>query len=185
MAPQAIKKVDSLNEACCEIGFLDELAKLMEKRGLDEIHLKTGSTEIELFRGGARRNSVLNGGGTGGYLPAMPMPMASQGQAIGVSSANPSETQGDSSQPALPLNGKLSEAAITSPMVGTVYLSPKPDEPQFVTVGQSVKQGQTLLIIEAMKVMNQIQATKAGKVVAIYVENSQPVEYGQPLLLIE
>lgn len=76
-------------------------------------------------------------------------------------------------------------AAEPSPMVGTVYLAPSPDSDAFVKVGQAVKEGQTLLIIEAMKTMNQIPATKSGKVVEVLVEDGQPVEFGDPLVIIE
>ena len=75
--------------------------------------------------------------------------------------------------------------AITSPMVGTAYVAPEPGAATFVSVGDSVKEGQTLLIIEAMKVMNQIPSPRAGKVTQILVEDGQPVEYGEPLLIIE
>ena len=72
-----------------------------------------------------------------------------------------------------------------SPMVGTAYLAPEPGADNFVKVGDSVKSGQTLLIIEAMKVMNPITATESGTVKSILVDNAQPVEYGQPLIVIE
>lgn len=74
--------------------------------------------------------------------------------------------------------------ALTSPMVGTTYLSPKPGDPAFVKVGDTVKEGQTVLIIEAMKVMNPIKADKSGTVKDILVKDAQPVEFGQPLLVI-
>jgi acetyl-CoA carboxylase biotin carboxyl carrier protein len=74
---------------------------------------------------------------------------------------------------------------VKSPMVGTVYMAPSPGSSNFVEVGASVKEGQTLLIIEAMKTMNQIHAPRAGKVTQIFVENGQPVEYGEPLVAIE
>ncbi|MFN7101913.1 MAG: acetyl-CoA carboxylase biotin carboxyl carrier protein [Pseudorhizobium sp.] len=75
--------------------------------------------------------------------------------------------------------------AVNAPMVGTVYLSPAPGSRSFVEVGATVKEGQTLLIIEAMKTMNQIPAPRSGKVVEILVTDSQPVEYGEPLVIIE
>lgn len=75
--------------------------------------------------------------------------------------------------------------AVTAPMVGTVYLAPAPGSAQFIEVGASVKEGQTLLIIEAMKTMNQIPAPRSGKVVEILVTDAQPVEYGEPLVVIE
>ncbi|MEM0935669.1 MAG: acetyl-CoA carboxylase biotin carboxyl carrier protein [Pseudomonadota bacterium] len=75
--------------------------------------------------------------------------------------------------------------AVTSPMVGTVYLAPEPGAPAFVSVGDSIAEGQTLLIVEAMKTMNQIPAPKAGKVARILVENGAPVEFGAPLMIVE
>ena len=74
---------------------------------------------------------------------------------------------------------------VNSPMVGTVYLQPQPDAPAFVKVGDMVSAGQTLMIVEAMKTMNPIPAPKAGKVVEIIVEDGQPVEFGEPLVVIE
>ena len=74
---------------------------------------------------------------------------------------------------------------LTSPMVGTAYLSPEPEKPTFVTVGAKVSEGQTVLIIEAMKTMNQIPAHRSGTVTRILVEDTQPIEYGQPLVVIE
>ena len=74
---------------------------------------------------------------------------------------------------------------LTSPMVGTAYLSPEPGKPPFVTVGSKVSEGQTVLIIEAMKTMNQIPAHRSGTISRIVVEDTQPVEYGQPLVVIE
>ena len=75
--------------------------------------------------------------------------------------------------------------AVPSPMVGTAYLSPAPGAKAFIEVGDTVREGQTLLIIEAMKTMNQIPAPRAGKVTAILFEDAQPVEYGEPLVVIE
>ena len=75
--------------------------------------------------------------------------------------------------------------AVTSPIVGTAYLAPEPGKPSFVAVGDKVTAGQTLLIIEAMKTFNPIKAPKAGTVTRILVENAQPVEYGEPLMIVE
>jgi len=75
--------------------------------------------------------------------------------------------------------------AVTSPMVGTVYLSPEPGAPAFVAIGDTVSEGQTLLIVEAMKTMNQIPAPRAGKIARILIENGAPVEFGAPLMIIE
>jgi acetyl-CoA carboxylase biotin carboxyl carrier protein len=90
---------------------------------------------------------------------------------------------------AAPAAAKTPEAdhpgTVKSPMVGTIYRSPSPEAPPFVEVGSEVKQGQTILIIEAMKTMNQIPAPKAGKVTHVFVENGQPVEFGEALVVIE
>jgi acetyl-CoA carboxylase biotin carboxyl carrier protein len=79
----------------------------------------------------------------------------------------------------------ISKHAVPSPMVGTAYGAPSPDARPFIEIGQQVKEGQTLLIIEAMKTMNQIPSPRAGTVTAILFEDAQPVEYGQPLVVIE
>lgn len=87
--------------------------------------------------------------------------------------------------PAAAAPADVSKNAVPSPMVGTVYLAPAPGAAPFITVGQQVKEGQTLLIIEAMKTMNQIPAPRAGTVTAILCQDAQPVEYGEPLVVIE
>lgn len=84
-----------------------------------------------------------------------------------------------------PTKAELAKNAVPSPMVGTAYLAPAPGARNFIEVGTQVKEGQTLLIIEAMKTMNQIPAPRAGTVKAILIEDAQPVEYGEPLVVIE
>jgi acetyl-CoA carboxylase biotin carboxyl carrier protein len=86
---------------------------------------------------------------------------------------------------AAPAAADQSKNAVPSPMVGTAYLAPSPDAKPFIEIGQKVKEGQTLLIIEAMKTMNQIPSPRAGTVTAILFEDAQPVEYGMPLVVIE
>jgi len=86
---------------------------------------------------------------------------------------------------AAPAAADQAKNAVPSPMVGTAYLAPSPDAKPFIEIGQKVKEGQTLLIIEAMKTMNQIPSPRAGTVTAILFEDAQPVEYGMPLVVIE
>ena len=88
---------------------------------------------------------------------------------------------------AAPAAGDLSKhpGAVKSPMVGTAYLAPEPGKPNFVSVGDKVTAGQTLLIIEAMKTFNPIKAPKAGTVVQVLIENARPVEFGEPLMIVE
>ncbi|MED5305475.1 MAG: biotin/lipoyl-containing protein, partial [Pseudomonadota bacterium] len=87
--------------------------------------------------------------------------------------------------PAAAADAASHPGAVTSPMVGTVYVAPEPDAPSFIEVGDSVKKGQTILIVEAMKVMNPITAPADGKIVQILVQNAQPVEFGEVLVVIE
>ena len=86
---------------------------------------------------------------------------------------------------AAPADARNNKNAVTAPMVGTAYLSPAPGARPFIEVGASVKEGQTILIIEAMKTMNQIPAPRSGKVTEILVSDASPVEYGEPLVIIE
>jgi acetyl-CoA carboxylase biotin carboxyl carrier protein len=139
-----------------------ELAELLADTGLSEIEVEDGTRKIRVAR-------TLSAAPVAAMVAA-PAPVAAAPVAAAPAPA--------AAAPEVPAN------AIKSPMVGTVYLTPEPGAAPFVTVGQAVKAGQTLLIIEAMKVMNPITAPAAGTVTAILVENAQPVEFDQPLVVI-
>jgi acetyl-CoA carboxylase biotin carboxyl carrier protein len=132
-------------------------------RELAQLLKDTGLTEIEIDHNGARIR-VSRGGGVA-MAAAAPAPAA----------AAPAPTAPSSGPPA---------GAVPSPMVGTVYLSPEPGKPVFIGVGKSVKEGDTLFIIEAMKTMNAITAPKGGTVTEIHVADGTPVEFGQTLCVI-
>ncbi|MXO57385.1 acetyl-CoA carboxylase biotin carboxyl carrier protein [Altererythrobacter gangjinensis] len=140
-------------------------------RELAEMLGETGLTEIEV-EDGERKIRVSRGGGVVAPAPAMMAAPAPAPAAPIVASAAAEAAAADHS------------GAMKSPMVGTVYLSPNPESGPFVNVGDAVKEGDTLVIIEAMKVMNPITADKAGTIKAILVENAQPVEFDQPLAVI-
>ena len=110
--------------------------------------------------------------------PLAAVPASAAGAPAPAPAAAPAETPGSAIDPKHP-------GLITSPMVGVAYLSPEPGAPPFVTVGSRVEQGQTLLLIEAMKTFNQIRSPRAGTVTRILVENGTPVEYGEPLIVVE
>ena len=131
------------------------LAALLRETGLSEIEYATGELRIRVVRDGA---------------PA-PAPLAAPTQAPVPAAAPP-----EAAEPA---------GAVKSPMVGTVFLAPQPGEKPFVAPGDTVREGQVLLLIEAMKVMNQIHAPRAGKVGQILVADGTPVEYGQILLVLD
>jgi acetyl-CoA carboxylase biotin carboxyl carrier protein len=142
--------------------FIRELAALLEETGLSEIEVEREGIRVRV----ARQARV----------EAMNIAMASPPERMQpAESANKAPTPDPSKHPGV----------VPSPMVGTVYLAPEPGAAPFVTVGARVSQGQTLLIIEAMKTMNHIPAPKAGVVSAILVGNGQPVEFGEPLAIVE
>ncbi len=134
------------------------LAQLLAETGLTEIEYAVGHQRIRVARG-----LVASGAA---------MPAAAAGPAAAASIA---AERGLADHP----------GALNAPMVGTAYLAPQPGAPPFVRLGDNVVAGQTLLIIEAMKVMNEIRAPRPGRVVEILAADAQPVEYGQPLMLIE
>jgi len=138
-----------------------KLAVLLEETGLTELEFEAGQQRIRVTRGGAV--SAANNA-----APALAVPAAPAAQAPAAASP---ETP--------PQN------AILSPMVGTAYVAPEPGAASFVSVGSKVAKGDTLLIIEAMKVMNPLHAARAGTVTQIFVSDGMPVEFGQPLLVIE
>jgi acetyl-CoA carboxylase biotin carboxyl carrier protein len=144
-----------------EKGLIRELAALLEETGLSEIEIEREGFRVRVARQ-ARVEAVPIA--MGGAVQARP-------QAV--------EAKAPSSDPA------KHPGVVPSPMVGTAYLAPEPGAAPFVTVGARVTQGQTLLIIEAMKTMNHIPAPKAGVVSAILVGNGQPVEFGEPLAIVE
>ncbi len=145
---------------------IKELAELLEETGLNEIEVGEGDQVIRVSKGGG----VMMG--SPGMHPSYAMP----------------------SDPTLPQQANVSApdtiahthpGAVTSPMVGTAYLAPEPGAASFVKKGDKVKAGDTLLIIEAMKVMNPIKAEKGGTVTQIAIDNGEPVEFGDVLMVIE
>jgi acetyl-CoA carboxylase biotin carboxyl carrier protein len=145
-----------------ETDYVEKLAELLARTGLSEIEICQGDARIRVARQTATSIEYVQ-------APSV---------AAGAMAAAAAPVAAAAPEPGHP-------GAVTSPMVGTAYLCPEPGAPAFVKVGDTVKEGQTLLIIEAMKVMNQIRAPQAGRVTRVFVTNAAPVEYGEPLLVIE
>lgn len=146
---------------------LKKLIDLVEESGIAEIEVTEGEEKVRITRSLAAPQAMYAAAPTVAAAPAI-------APAAPVAAAAPAEA------PARDLS-----KAQTSPMVGTFYRAPGPNTPVFVEVGQSVNAGDTLCIIEAMKLMNEIEAERSGVVKEILVENGQPVEYGEPLFIIE
>jgi acetyl-CoA carboxylase biotin carboxyl carrier protein len=147
-----------------DTALIEALAELLQRTGLTEIELAEGDSRIRVVKAPQPVVAQVPGPlptGTPAAPPTVPDQAASQ--------TAPEQHPG----------------AVRAPMVGTVYLTPEPGAPPFVTLGSDVREGQTLLIIEAMKVMNPIRAARSGRIAKLLVSNGDPVEYGELLLIIE
>ena len=145
-----------------DTALVRELAEMLAETGLTEIEVEDGTRKVRVSRGGGVAAPVAHAAPAAAAAPAPSAAAPAPAAAPAASHAN----------------------AVKSPMVGTVYLAAEPGAANFVSVGQSVKAGDTLVIVEAMKVMNPIVADRAGTVEAVLVENAQPVEFDQPLVVI-
>ena len=163
MATASKKLTASKTSSSNEAKFIKELANILSDADLAELEYETEAVAIRLSR----------------VSSASPVATA---QSPTATATVPSAIQPASE---VPINPADNPGAIMSPMVGTVYTSPEPDAPAFIVEGDSVNAGQTLLIVEAMKVMNPITAPKAGKVAKVFVRNAQPIEFGEVLVIVE
>ncbi|TYB82484.1 acetyl-CoA carboxylase biotin carboxyl carrier protein [Maritimibacter fusiformis] len=158
-----------------DVAFIKALAELLRESDLNEIQVKRTYSEDD------KMNVYISRGVPVQQAPAMPAPVASAPAAPvapAAATAAPAAPAGDGDPASHP-------GAVTSPMVGTVYMQAEPGSPPFVKVGDTVAEGDTVLIVEAMKTMNQIPAPRAGTVKRILVEDGAPVEFGAPLMIIE
>lgn len=154
-----------------DAAFVRDLAEILSEHELAEIEVETEDTRVRLAKFGE--------------APAVAMPQfapTAQAAASPAPAAQPATASSDQSAAA---PSGSSAGMVASPMVGTAYLSPAPGASPFVQVGSKVSEGDTILIIEAMKVMNQIPASRSGTVQEILCEDGQPVEFDQPLMIIE
>ena len=152
---------------------LKKLIDLVQESGIAELEITEGEEKVKIVKGGTVSITPASAAALG--LTAAGTPELRPAPAPATTPAAPA-----SAEPPAIQEGHV----VKSPMVGTFYRSPSPDAKAFVEVGQAVKEGQTICIIEAMKLMNEIEADAAGTVKAILVENGQPVEYGQPLFIL-
>jgi len=151
-----------------DIRKVKKLIELIEESGVAEIEIKEGEESVRISR--VNQNMMVS-------APAIAAPVAAAPAAAPAPAASAAALSAEPEEP----SGHL----VRAPMVGTFYRSPSPNAKSFVEEGQSVKSGDTLCIIEAMKLLNQIEADKSGTIKSILIENGQPVEYNQPLFVIE
>jgi acetyl-CoA carboxylase biotin carboxyl carrier protein len=156
-----------------DVQFIKALAELLSENDLSELQVKRDYPDDGALN--VRVSKIKNVTTTMAMPASAPAPVAAPAAAPSAEAAPASEGSDPANHP----------GAVTSPMVGTVYLSPEPEAPPFVKVGDSVQEGQTLLIVEAMKTMNQIPAPKSGTVKRVLVEDGGPVEFGAPMMIVE
>jgi len=158
-----------------DIRKIKKLIELLEESGIAEIEIKEGEEAVRISRmptGAAAMHGMHS-------MPTYAMPMAAQVAAPAQIASAPAAAEAPAARP------RTNEHVVTAPMVGTFYSAPSPGAKSFVEIGDEVKVGQTLCIIEAMKMMNQIESDKAGRVTSIMARNGDPVEFGQPLFVVE
>jgi acetyl-CoA carboxylase biotin carboxyl carrier protein len=155
--------------------LIEAIAKLLNEQNLAEIEIEREDLRVRVTRSYA----------SSGVQQVM-VPAAAPAAIAAPAAAAPVAPSGSAAKASAPADDLASNpGTLTSPMVGTAYLSPEPGKPAFAAVGSRVSEGQTVLIIEAMKTMNQIPAHKSGVIARILVDDASPVEYGQPLAVIE
>ena len=160
---------DPVETPSIDARLVRKLADILKDTGLSEIEVEHAGLKIRVAR----------------ELTVAPQATYVQAPAAAPVYASAPAAAAPAAEAAAPAPAAHAGEAVKSPMVGTVYLSPQPGADAFIKVGDTVSAGQTLLIVEAMKTMNPIPAPKAGKVVEIIVEDAQPVEFGEPLVVIE
>jgi acetyl-CoA carboxylase biotin carboxyl carrier protein len=156
-----------------DIRKVKKLIELLEESGIAEIEISEGEESVRISRYPA-------GGAPAPLVHYAQAPMAAPGAPA--AAAAPAQTAAPAAAPSAPAKN---DHTVTAPMVGTFYASAAPGSKPFVDIGSEVNVGETLCIIEAMKMMNQIESDKAGRVTAVLVKNGDPVEFGQPLFIIE
>ena len=156
-----------------DIRKIKKLIELLEESGIAEIEIKEGEEAVRISRM-PTGNAAFHG------MPTYAMPMAAPAAPPQAALSAPAAAEAPAAAPR-----RANEHVVTAPMVGTFYSASTPGGKAFVEIGDEVKVGQTLCIIEAMKMMNQIESDKAGRITSIMARNGDPVEFGQPLFVVE
>jgi acetyl-CoA carboxylase biotin carboxyl carrier protein len=160
-----------------DIRKIKKLIELLEESGVSEIEIREGEESVRIARNGPADGSAASGKAQVVATASAPVATSPSQRSASARAAEP--------PPPAPPTAAAGEHMVTAPMVGTFYSAPSPGAKQFVDIGDEVQVGQVLCTIEAMKMMNQIESDVAGKIRAVLVKNGDPVEFGQPLFIIE
>ena len=175
--PVPVVSATAASGSLLDVEALRQIVEMLETSDITRLQWQRGDERLLIQRGHAPVPTVVHHGSSLPSISSHPLEQTS----IPSTSSRTSGPSASAPLPAVEKPGVL----VTSPFVGTFYRTPSPDQPAFVDVGAPVKKGQVICIIEAMKLMNEIEAENAGRVTEILVQNAQPVEFGQPLFRIE
>lgn len=156
---------------------IQSLIKFVAKSGASEVKLETDEVKITIRTGKAGKETIVHQIPMGASQPQMAMPPVEQAPAASAPAASGKENA--------PAEDDSKYITVKSPIIGTFYRRPSPDKPTFVEVGDTIKEGDVLCIIEAMKLFNEIESEVSGKIVKVLVDDSSPVEFDQPLFLVD
>ncbi|MBZ9630876.1 acetyl-CoA carboxylase biotin carboxyl carrier protein [Salegentibacter sp. LM13S] len=163
---------------------IQNLIKFVAKSGASEVKLETGDVKITIKTGSDEKETIVQQVPMGSHMQHMPAQQQPQQQ-----QQAPAPSHGNDSQSKEEQNTSAEEDSkhitVKSPIIGTFYRKPSPDKPTFVEVGDSIKEGDVLCVIEAMKLFNEIESEVSGKIVKVLVDDSSPVEFDQPLFLVD
>jgi acetyl-CoA carboxylase biotin carboxyl carrier protein len=162
---------------------IQNLIKFVAKSGASEVKLETGDVKITIRTGSDEKETIVQQVPMGGQMPQMPVQQQPQQQ----QAPAPAQESGSQSkeQQKAPAEDDSKYITVKSPIIGTFYRKPSPDKPTFVEVGDSIKEGDVLCVIEAMKLFNEIESEVSGSIVKVLVDDSSPVEFDQPLFLVD
>lgn len=165
---------------------IQNLIKFVAKSGASEVKLETGDVKITIKTGSDEKETIVHQVPVGGQMQQpMPMQQAQQPQQQAPAPAQDSGAQNKEGDKAPAGDDDSKYITVKSPIIGTFYRKPSPDKPIFAEVGDTIKEGDVLCIIEAMKLFNEIESEVSGKIVKVLVDDSSPVEFDQPLFLVD
>ncbi len=164
---------------------IQNLIKFVAKSGASEVKLETGDVKITIKTGSEEKETIVQQVPMAGQMPQQQMPVQQQNQEQAPARENPAPSEQKETKASSEEAENSKYLTIKSPIIGTFYRKPSPDKAVFVEVGSKIQEGDVLCVIEAMKLFNEIESEISGKIVKVFVEDSSPVEFDQPLFLVD